>query len=54
MSQPGISLTDADRQVYLKFIEWRSEATTPLDEKGLNEVVGPAKKCDAVIVFVGL
>ncbi|MBI4334662.1 MAG: hypothetical protein HY673_25695 [Chloroflexi bacterium] len=38
----------------LKFVEWRSEATTPLDEKGINEVLGPAKQCDAVIGFTAL
>ena len=37
----------------LKFIEWRSEANAPLDEKGLAEVTGPAKQCDAVVGFVG-
>lgn len=38
----------------LKFIEWRSEATVPLDEKGRIEIVGQAKKADAVIGFTGL
>ena len=38
----------------LKFVEWRSEATAPLDEKGLNEIVDPAKQCDAVIGFTAL
>ncbi len=38
----------------LKFVEWRSEATAPLDEKGIAEVVGPAKRCDAVIGFTAL
>jgi hypothetical protein len=38
----------------LKFIEWRSEATVPLDQKARAEVLGPAKKADAVIGFTGL
>ncbi len=38
----------------VKFVEWRSEVIAPLDEKGLREVLGPARQCDAVIGFTAL
>ena len=37
----------------LTFIEWRSEAPVPLDEKGRSEVLERAKQCDAVIGLIG-